>query len=98
MTWAGTAGALVSTPQDLNTFYRALLGGDILPRRQLDQMRTTFDVKNETGAVVMHYGLGIYSVDTPCGPAWGHDGESGAPAPGPCPARTAAVSSPSGTT
>ncbi|WP_314252393.1 serine hydrolase domain-containing protein [Streptomyces kutzneri] len=74
MTWAGTAGALVSTPQDLNTFYRALLGGDLLPRRQLDQMRTTVDVKDETGAVVMHYGLGIYSIDTPCGPAWGHDG------------------------
>ncbi|MGW8506928.1 serine hydrolase domain-containing protein [Streptomyces sp. CLCI03] len=75
MTWAGTAGALVSTPQDLNTFYRALLGGDLLPRRQLDQMRTTYDVKNkQTGAVVMHYGLGIYSLDTPCGPAWGHDG------------------------
>ncbi|MFE9801056.1 MULTISPECIES: serine hydrolase domain-containing protein [Streptomyces] len=74
MTWAGTAGALVSTPQDLNTFYRALLTGDLLPRRQLDQMRTTVDVKDEKGNVYMRYGLGIYSMDTPCGPAWGHDG------------------------
>ncbi|MFE9929721.1 serine hydrolase domain-containing protein [Streptomyces sp. NPDC005533] len=74
MTWAGTAGALVSTPQDLNTFYRALLSGDLLPRRQLDEMRTTIDVKDETGAVALRYGLGIYSLDTPCGPAWGHDG------------------------
>ncbi|WP_234319281.1 serine hydrolase domain-containing protein [Streptomyces sp. NRRL S-237] len=74
MTWAGTAGALVSTPQDLNTFYRALLGGDVLPRRQLDQMRTTVDIKDPTGAVTLRYGLGIYSMDTPCGPAWGHDG------------------------
>ncbi|MGW6985699.1 serine hydrolase domain-containing protein [Streptomyces sp. NPDC054932] len=74
MTWAGTAGALISTPQDLNTFYRALLGGDLLPRRQLDEMRTTVDVKDGTGAVGMRYGLGIYSLDTPCGPAWGHDG------------------------
>ncbi|MFI1279517.1 serine hydrolase domain-containing protein [Streptomyces sp. NPDC020858] len=74
MTWAGTAGALISTPQDLNTFYRALLTGDLLPRRQLDQMRTTVDVKDETGAVGMRYGLGIYTLDTPCGPAWGHDG------------------------
>ncbi|MET9319505.1 serine hydrolase domain-containing protein [Streptomyces sp. NPDC003038] len=74
MTWAGTAGALISTPQDLNTFYRALLTGDVLPRRQLEQMRTTVDVKDETGAVTMRYGLGIYSMDTPCGPAWGHDG------------------------
>ncbi|WP_173429160.1 MULTISPECIES: serine hydrolase [unclassified Streptomyces] len=74
MTWGGTAGALVSTPQDLNTFYRALLAGGLLPRRQLDRMRTTYDVKDETGAVVLRYGLGIFSVDTPCGPAWGHDG------------------------
>ncbi|MFD7629215.1 serine hydrolase domain-containing protein [Streptomyces sp. NPDC059851] len=74
MTWAGTAGALVSTTQDLNTFYRALLKGDLLPRTQLDQMRTTVDVKDETGNVVMRYGLGIYSLDTPCGPVWGHNG------------------------
>ncbi|MCX4545727.1 serine hydrolase domain-containing protein [Streptomyces sp. NPDC012746] len=74
MTWAGTAGALVSTPQDLNAFYRALLGGDLLPRRQLEQMRATVDVKDDKGAVVMRYGLGIYSIDTPCGTAWGHDG------------------------
>ncbi|MER6312388.1 serine hydrolase domain-containing protein [Streptomyces sp. NPDC001581] len=74
MTWAGTAGALVATPQDLNTFYRALLSGNLLPRRQLDEMRTTIEVKDETGAVALRYGLGIYSLDTPCGPAWGHDG------------------------
>ncbi|WP_309144373.1 serine hydrolase domain-containing protein [Streptomyces sp. BR123] len=74
MTWAGTAGALVSTTQDLNTFYRALLKGDLLPRTQLDQMRTTVDVKDADGKVGMRYGLGIYSMDTPCGPVWGHDG------------------------
>ncbi|MEU9378900.1 serine hydrolase domain-containing protein [Streptomyces sp. NPDC048255] len=90
MTWVGTAGALVSTPQDLNTFYRALLTGDLLPQRQLDQMRTTVDVKNKEGAVVMGYGLGIYTLDTPCGPAWGHDGAVWG-------AGTWALSSPDGT-
>ncbi|MFJ9942706.1 serine hydrolase domain-containing protein [Streptomyces erythrochromogenes] len=90
MTWGGTAGALVSTPQDLNTFYRALLTGDLLPRRQLDQMRTTVDIKDETGKVTLRYGLGIYSLDTPCGPAWGHDG-------GVWGAGTQALSSPDGT-
>ncbi|MGW2039416.1 serine hydrolase domain-containing protein [Streptomyces virginiae] len=90
MTWGGTAGALVSTPQDLNTFYRALLTGDLLPQRQLDQMRTAYDVKDETGAVVLRYGLGIFSLDTPCGPAWGHDG-------GVWGAGTIALSSPDGT-
>ncbi|MFD6225700.1 serine hydrolase domain-containing protein [Streptomyces sp. NPDC060232] len=89
MTWGGTAGALVSTPQDLNTFYRALLTGDLLPRRQLDQMRTTVEIKDETGAVALRYGLGIYSLDTPCGPAWGHNG-------GVWGAGTTALSSPDG--
>ncbi|MFF8258902.1 serine hydrolase domain-containing protein [Streptomyces virginiae] len=89
MTWGGTAGALVSTPQDLNTFYRALLAGELLPRRQLDRMRTTYDVKDETGAVVLRYGLGIFSLETPCGPAWGHDG-------GVWGAGTIALSSPDG--
>ncbi|MFD5619621.1 serine hydrolase domain-containing protein [Streptomyces yangpuensis] len=90
MTWGGTAGALVSTPQDLNTFYRALLAGDLLPRRQLDQMRTTYEVKTGKGEVILRYGLGIYSLDTPCGPAWGHDG-------GVWGAGTMALSSPDGT-
>ncbi|OKI46449.1 serine hydrolase domain-containing protein [Streptomyces sp. MJM1172] len=74
MTMAGTAGALVSTTQDLNTFYRALLQGDLLPADRLREMRTTVPVKGLDGAVVIRYGLGIYSMDTPCGPAWGHDG------------------------
>ncbi|WP_405827792.1 serine hydrolase domain-containing protein [Streptomyces sp. NBC_00105] len=90
MTWAGTAGALISTPQDLNTFYRTLLTGNLLPRRQLEEMRTAVDVKDEKGSVLMRYGLGIYAMDTPCGPAWGHDG-------GVWGAGTWALSSPDGT-
>ncbi|MER7340294.1 serine hydrolase domain-containing protein [Streptomyces sp. NPDC000075] len=74
MTWAGTAGALVSTTDDLTAFYRALFQGRLLPAEQLDQMRTTVPVKDETGAVAMRYGLGVFSVETPCGPAWGHNG------------------------
>ncbi|MFJ3923168.1 serine hydrolase domain-containing protein [Streptomyces sp. NPDC090022] len=74
MTWAGTAGALISTTQDLNSFYRQLLGGGLLPAAQLREMRTTWPVKAPDGTVVMNYGLGILSVDTSCGPAWGHNG------------------------
>ncbi|MCB5179290.1 serine hydrolase domain-containing protein [Streptomyces antimicrobicus] len=74
MTWAGTAAALVSTAQDLDTFYRALLRGALLPAAQLDHMRATRPVEAPDGTVVLRYGLGLYSVDTPCGPAWGHDG------------------------
>lgn len=74
MTMAGTAGALISTTQDLAVFYRALLQGDLLPAAQLREMRTTVPVRDGSGAVVMGYGLGIYTVDTSCGPVWGHDG------------------------
>ncbi|MFG3000684.1 serine hydrolase domain-containing protein [Streptomyces sp. NPDC048340] len=74
MTMAGTAGALVSTAQDLNAFYRALFQGDLLPADLLGEMRTTVPVKDGNGTVVIRYGLGIYTMDTPCGPVWGHDG------------------------
>ncbi|MGW6866104.1 serine hydrolase domain-containing protein [Streptomyces sp. NPDC054901] len=74
MTMAGTAGALISTTQDLNTFYRTLLQGGLLPAAQLREMRTTVPYHDENGTVLLRYGLGIYSLDTPCGPVWGHDG------------------------
>ncbi|MER6832292.1 serine hydrolase domain-containing protein [Streptosporangium sp. NPDC000563] len=74
MSWAGTAGAVVSTMEDLNRFYRELLGGRLLASAQLAQMRTTVPVTNAQGNVVMNYGLGIYAQDLPCGRFWGHDG------------------------
>ncbi|GAA2846980.1 serine hydrolase domain-containing protein [Streptosporangium fragile] len=74
MSWAGTAGAVVSTMDDLNRFYRALLGGRLLAPAQLDQMMTTVPVTDPQGNVVMNYGLGLYAQDLPCGRVWGHDG------------------------
>jgi D-alanyl-D-alanine carboxypeptidase len=73
MSWAWAAGELVSTPQDLNRFYRALLAGRLLRRDLLDEMRTTVPMDPaapEDGG----YGLGLYWVGLPNGPAWGHDG------------------------
>ncbi|NUT18586.1 MAG: beta-lactamase family protein [Hamadaea sp.] len=64
--WA--AGALVSTLSDLARFYRALLGGALLPRPLLRQMLTTTDVDG------IAYGLGIFQAQTPCGVVWGHNG------------------------
>ncbi|MGN9906559.1 serine hydrolase domain-containing protein [Phytohabitans sp. LJ34] len=73
MSWAWTAGELISTPSDLDTFYRALLGGRLLPPAQLAQMRTTVPMdpaRPDDGG----YGLGLFWLPTPCGAAWGHDG------------------------
>ncbi|GLW78704.1 serine hydrolase [Actinokineospora globicatena] len=70
-TMAGAAGAIVSTPQDVASFYRALLGGRLLNQSRLSDMLTTVDVPERNGG----YGLGIYYLDTPCGRVWGHAGD-----------------------
>ncbi|NLT56083.1 MAG: beta-lactamase family protein [Actinomycetales bacterium] len=68
-TWAWTAGAMVSTTDDLSRFYRALFSGRLLPPAQLREMTTTVTV--QPGA---RYGLGIAALDRPCGTVWGHSG------------------------
>jgi D-alanyl-D-alanine carboxypeptidase len=71
--WGWAAGAVVSTNSDLNRFYTALLGGELLPPAQLAQMRTT--VSAEVIAPGMRYGLGLISRPLPCGGVyWGHGG------------------------
>ncbi|MGY4968007.1 serine hydrolase domain-containing protein [Streptomyces nigrescens] len=74
LSWAGTAGALVATMEDVNDFYRALLTGKLLAPAELRQMQTTVEAKDEKGDVLMHYGLGIAAIDTVCGRFWGHTG------------------------
>ncbi|MGW1428093.1 serine hydrolase domain-containing protein [Streptomyces sp. NPDC002431] len=69
MSWASTAGAVVSTTDDLNRFYRALLTGRLIGPAALGEMQRTVSVDG------IDYGLGLYAVDIPgCGRFWGHDG------------------------
>ncbi|MEU7023865.1 serine hydrolase domain-containing protein [Streptomyces sp. NPDC046203] len=71
MGWA--AGALVSTNSDLNRFFAALLGGELLPPAQLAQMRTTVPAEGRGPGV--RYGLGLTSTPLSCGGVyWGHGG------------------------
>jgi D-alanyl-D-alanine carboxypeptidase len=58
--WAGAAGAVVSTARDLATFYGSL--DRLLPRRQYRAMHTGT------------YGYGLFPIQTACGEAWGHNG------------------------
>ncbi|MFD9036366.1 serine hydrolase domain-containing protein [Streptomyces sp. NPDC059567] len=77
MSWAGTAGALVSTTGDLNDFYRALLKGRLLGAAELRAMKTTVPAyETEAGEEPrMRYGLGIYTLKMQSGGwYWGHDG------------------------
>ncbi|MEU1866614.1 serine hydrolase domain-containing protein [Streptomyces gardneri] len=65
-----TAGAMISTLDDLATFQRALVGGTLLPPAQQTELKTTVP----TGAGP-DYGLGLMRLDTPCGrTAWYHNG------------------------
>jgi len=69
-----TAGAMISTVGDVARFYRALLTGRLLPPVQQRELLTTMPVDDPGGLFAERYGLGIYSVQLPCGAAWGHDG------------------------
>jgi D-alanyl-D-alanine carboxypeptidase len=65
--WA--AGNLVSSERDLARFFRALLGGRLLSGSLLDDMKQPVAVMGPLG-----YGLGLITVDTPCGRVFGHEG------------------------
>ncbi len=76
-TWAAdpsaawTAGALVSTADDLTRFYEALAGGRLLGSAELREMTTWVPTAwpDEPG-----YGLGLGERRTALGPGWGHEG------------------------
>ena len=68
---AWTAGAIVSTADDLARFYRTLLGGRLLRPDLLRTMQTTVPVAARPG---WRWGLGINKRPSACGAQWGHDG------------------------
>ncbi|MEV0978152.1 serine hydrolase domain-containing protein [Streptomyces sp. NPDC049915] len=66
------SGEMVSDSADLNRFYRALLGGALLPPQQLKEMKTTVKAGDIPDA---GYGLGLIDRKLSCGVhVWGHDG------------------------
>ncbi|MFI6433480.1 serine hydrolase domain-containing protein [Rhodococcus oryzae] len=72
VSWADTAGAMVATGADLNTFFAALLRGDLVSRDRLAEMKHTvpFDRGPKDA-----YGLGLVRVHSSCGKEiWGHGG------------------------
>ena len=72
--WAWAAGGLVSTPSDLNRFFTALLGGELLGPAELAQMRTTVEAPGTWAGA--RYGLGLFSTPLTCGGlVWGHGGD-----------------------
>ncbi|MFI6936274.1 serine hydrolase domain-containing protein [Streptomyces sp. NPDC050287] len=68
--WAQSAGAIISTTRDLNTFLSALLGGRLTSAAQLAQMRRWMP-----SGTAQAYGLGLRRRDLSCGVSvYGHTG------------------------
>lgn len=74
-TWADAAGAIVSTPDDLDRFFRALISGRLLPPAQLAEMEETVPTIGEQG-LLDRYGLGLGWQPLSCGGGyWTHGGD-----------------------
>ncbi|MFI1153184.1 MULTISPECIES: serine hydrolase [Streptomyces] len=72
VSWAQSAGAMISNAADLNTFMSGLLGGKLLKPATLDAMltMTPTDATNSR-----FYGLGLRRYDLSCGTSvYGHTG------------------------
>ncbi|MFF4505292.1 serine hydrolase domain-containing protein [Streptomyces sp. NPDC001401] len=70
MSWAQSAGAIISTTRDLNTFLSALLGGRLTSPSHLRQMERMVPVSSSQA-----YGLGLRRRDLSCGVSvYGHTG------------------------
>ncbi|MBL1119778.1 beta-lactamase family protein [Streptomyces sp. 110] len=74
MQFFSTAGAIVSTLDDMATFQRALMTGKLLAPEQLKELKTTVPESSD-GSTDITAGLGIGRVKLSCGKvAWGHTG------------------------
>ncbi|CAM5246508.1 serine hydrolase domain-containing protein [Streptomyces narbonensis] len=72
-TLAYAAGEMISDSNDLQTFYRALLKGKLLPKAELKEMTTTVPISPDLPEA--GYGLGLMKQKLSCGKEiWGHGG------------------------
>lgn len=70
VSWAQSAGAVISSTQDLDTFFSALMSGQLMSAAQLAQMQQWTTVNSTQG-----YGLGLRRRDLSCGiSVYGHTG------------------------
>jgi D-alanyl-D-alanine carboxypeptidase len=78
MSWADSAGALISTAADLTRFWSAIGRGALLPPEQMREMEQTVPADGGDSASVpgSQYGLGIFRIPLTCGGAyWSHEGD-----------------------
>lgn len=77
VTWADSAGALVTTAADLSRFWAAIGRGELLRPAQRQQMRNTVLATTfQPDRPGLRYGLGLQWAPLSCGGGyWGHDGD-----------------------
>ena len=69
--WGWAAGAMVSTPSELNTFFQAVFDGRLLTQASIQEMKKGVDI----GSGGRVYGLGLIGTPLSCGgTSWGHGG------------------------
>ncbi|MEW1632854.1 serine hydrolase domain-containing protein [Streptomyces sp. NPDC093801] len=72
VSWAQSAGAMISSPADLSTFMSALVGGRLVAPKLLDEMLV---MTPTDAAKTRFYGLGLRRYDLSCGTSvYGHTG------------------------
>ena len=72
--WAGGAGAMISTPSELTKFIQATFDGTLLNQDSITEMKKTVDTDHPE-IWMGGYGLGIFPMSLSCGgEAWGHSG------------------------
>ncbi|MFI9237169.1 serine hydrolase domain-containing protein [Streptomyces sp. NPDC053079] len=75
VTFGRAGGALISTPSDVNRFFGALFGGELLPERWLAEMKRTVPADPDRLWPGARYGLGLIASPLECGGWWwGHGG------------------------
>ena len=69
--WAWAAGAVISTPSELNTFMQKILDGPLVSAESLAEMQKTVPMDSDGS---YNYGLGLVATSLSCGTAWDHGG------------------------
>lgn len=70
-------GGLISTPYDLNVFFRSLMNGNLVNSESLQDMLSWKVPSNQSSDFFpIAYGLGIFRIETPSGIAYMHSGDA----------------------
>lgn len=74
--WGEAAGEIISTTKDINTFFKALINGELLGDKELTAMTDTVPAKAIDPAWPgARYGLGLMWIPNSCGGSWSHGGD-----------------------